>query len=344
MKELKMQTPVPSTAEPAAETQRRRMPTWAKSKGFFNSQYIGLLAGLVALSVVMTILSPYFLQPRNLINIGGAVSFTGIVAAITTAVLISGGLDLSIAANMALSSCVAALLLKDGAPWFVAVIVALIVGALAGALNGYIINYVGVNAFVVTVASQFLLRGIAYIITAGVVLPVNDSTVVFLGQGRVFGIPIPLLIMALAFLFVGWMLKSTVWGRHWYAIGGTPGGRMAELAGVPVKRRGFQLYVLSGVISAAAGVVVAGYTTVGDPNAVAGTELSILAAVILGGTALSGGRGSIVGTIIGVFLIGVINNGIQLLNFGIAAQYLSLGAVLLGAVVYDQIRTRKETR
>jgi ribose transport system permease protein len=339
-----MQTPVPTRAEPAVENQRRRKPILGRSNGFLNSQYIGLLAGLVALSVLMTFLSPYFLQSRNLINIGAAVSFTGIVAAITTAVLISGGLDLSIAANMALSSCVAALILKGGAPWYVAVVVALVVGALAGALNGYVINYVGVNAFVVTVATQFLLRGIAYIITAGVVLPVSDPVVVFLGQDRVFGIPVPLIIMALAFLFVGWMLKSTVWGRHWYAIGGTPGGRMAELAGVPVKRRGFQLYVLSGVIAAAAGVVVAGYTTVGDPNALAGTELSILAAVILGGTALSGGRGSIIGTVIGVFLIGVINNGIQLLNFGIAAQYLSLGAVLLGAVVYDQIRTRKETR
>jgi ribose transport system permease protein len=342
VKELKMRTLYLNVSKPVTEA--RHMPRLGRSKTFFNSQYIGLLAGLVALSVLMTIVSPYFLQPRNLINIGGAVSFTGIVAAITTAVLISGGLDLSIAANMALASCVVALLLKGGTPWYLAVIVALIIGALAGALNGYIINYIGVNAFVVTVASQFLLRGIAYIMTVGVVLPVADPTVVFLGQGRALGIPVPLIIMAISFLFVGWMLKSTVWGRHWYAIGGTPGGRMAELAGVPVKRRGFQLYVLSGVIAAAAGVVVAGYTTVGDPNAVAGTELSILAAVILGGTALSGGRGSVVGTVIGVFLIGVINNGIQLLNFGIAAQYLSLGAVLLGAVVYDQIRTRKETR
>lgn len=320
----------------------RGVTEWLRVRGML--QYTGLVAGLIALSIVMTFLSPYFLRTQNLVNIGAAVSFTGIVAAITTAVLISGGLDLSIAAVMALSSTVVAVLTNAGWPWWAAILAALAVGALIGTMNGFIISYVGVNAFVVTVAAQFLARGLGFLITLGIAVPISDPVIRMLGQGRIAGVPISLVIMIVAFVIVGFMLKSTVFGRHWYAIGGTPDGSMARLAGVPVARRRFQLYVLSGLVSATAGVALGGYTTVGDANAAVGLELSILAAVILGGTALNGGRGTIVGTLIGVLLIGVINNGIQLLNLGIAAQYLFLGAVLLVAVIFDQVRTRRELR
>lgn len=291
---------------------------------------------------VMAMLSPYFFKTQNLLNIGTAVSFTGIVAAITTAVLIAGGLDLSIAAVMAFSGTVVAVMLDAGFPWYVAVLAALISGALVGAFNGYLISYVGINPFVVTVGAQFLVRGLAYLVTGGVVYPVTDPALRWIGQGKLWGIPISLILMVVVFLVVGWVLNSTVWGRHWYAIGGTPGGRMARLAGVPVQRRGFQLYVLSALTAALAGVVVAGYTTVGDANALVGMELSILAGVILGGTALMGGRGTVTGTLLGVLMIGVISNGIQLLNLGIAAQFIFLGGILLVAVVFDHINTRKE--
>lgn len=321
---------------------RMQLVDQMRRRGAF--QYVGLIGGLVVLCTVMALLSPYFLRTQNLLNIGAAVSFTGIVATITTAVLISGGLDLSVAAVMALSSSVVAVLTSAGWPWWAAILAALATGAAIGATNGYIISYVGVNAFVVTVAAQFIARGIGFLITLGVAVPISDPVIRMLGQGRVGGIPISLLIMVVMFLLVGFVLNKTVFGRHWYAIGGTPEGRMARLAGVPVARRRFQLYVLSGLTAAVAGVALGGFTTVGDANAAIGMELSIIAGVILGGTALMGGRGSIVGTFFGVLLIGVINNGIQLLNLGIAAQYLFLGAVLLIAVVFDQVRTRKELR
>lgn len=337
---MSITTPTPTDVGPAP---KRRLTVDSMRRGL-SVQYIGLVAGLIALSVLMSFLSPYFLRPQNLINIGAAVSFTGIVAAITTAVLISGGLDLSIAAVMALSSTVVAVVTTAGQPWWVAVLAALITGAAIGALNGYVISYVGVNPFVVTVATQFLSRGIGFLITAGVAMPINDQVIRMIGQGRLAGIPISLIIMVVVFAVVGVVLRKTVLGRHWYAIGGTPDGRMARLAGVPVARRRFQLYVLSGAVSALAGVCLAGNTTVGDAYAATGLELSILAAVILGGTALNGGRGAIIGTVIGVLLIGVINNGIQLLNLGVSAQYLFLGAVLLVAVVFDQVRTKRELR
>ncbi|MGB3483491.1 MAG: ABC transporter permease [Mycobacterium sp.] len=332
-----------TTPDAKPESGGRRLNLAGLRQGL-SVQYIGLIAGLVALSVLMSFLSPYFLRTGNLLNIGAAVSFTGIVAAITTAVLISGGLDLSIAAVMALSSTVVAVTTTAGQPWWVAVLAALATGAAVGSLNGYVISYVGVNPFVVTVATQFLSRGIGFLITAGIAMPINDQVIRMIGQGRLIGIPISLVIMVLVFIVVGFLLRKTVFGRHWYAIGGTPDGRMARLAGVPVAKRRFQLYVLSGTVAALAGVCLAGHTTVGDAYAATGLELSILAAVILGGTALNGGRGTIIGTVIGVVLIGVINNGIQLLNLGVSAQYLFLGAVLLFAVVFDQVRTQRELR
>lgn len=307
-------------------------------------QYVGLIGGLVVIVVILSILSPFFLRPGNLVNIGAAISYTGIVAAMTTAVLIAGGLDLSIAAVMAFSGAVVAVCLRAGLPWWASILVAVAAGLAIGAFNGFLISYVGINPFVVTVGTQFLVRGLAYLVTAGVVIPVTDPVIIYLGQGRIAGIPISLIIMLVAFGIVGWLLRSTVWGRHIYAIGGTPNGNMARLAGIPVKRRRFQLYVLSAGSAAVAGIVVAGYTTVGDANALLGLELSILAGVILGGTALTGGRGTVTGTILGVLLVGVINNGIQLLNLGISAQYLFLGGVLLFAVVFDTVKNRKEVR
>ncbi|QJU55284.1 ABC transporter permease [Herbiconiux sp. KACC 21604] len=323
---------------------RRRPDLTRLIRAGSGAQYLGLIIALVVVSVALSLLSPYFLRPANLLNIGAAISFTGIVAAITTAVLISGGLDLSISAVMAFSGCVVAVSLSAGLPWWLAIGLAMLSGLVIGAVNGGLISYVGINPFVVTVGTQFLVRGLAFLVTAGVVIPVSDPVVRFLGQGRIFGVPFSLLLMAVAFVVAGFLLRSTVWGRHWYAIGGSPEGRMARLAGIPVRRRTFQLYVLSAVFSAVAGAVVAGYTTVGDANALTGLELSILAGVILGGTALTGGRGTVIGTVFGVILIGVINNGIQLLNLGVAAQFIFLGGILLIAVVFDQIKTRRQTR
>jgi len=310
---------------------------WARS-----AQYIGLAGALGAAVLALSLLSPYFLRTQNLINIGVAVSFTGIVASVTTVVLIIGGLDLSIAAVMALSSCIVAKTLAMGQPAVVAVALAIAAGLLVGAGNGGLITYGKINPFVVTVGSSFLVRGLAYLVTAGVVIPVSDPALITLGQGRIAGIPVSIVIMVLAFLICGFLLQRTIYGRHWYAIGGTTGGGMARLAGVPVQRRVWQVYLLSAAAAAAGGVVVAGYSTVGDANGLLGLELAILSGVILGGTALTGGRGTVSGTLLGVLLVGVISNGIQLLNLGIAAQYIFLGGVLLLAVSFDQWRRRNE--
>ncbi len=301
---------------------------------------MGLIGALLGAGLIVSQLTPYFLRTQNLLNVGTAVSFTGIVAAITTAVLIGGGLDLSIAAVMAFSGTIVAVALDNGLSDPVAIALALAVSALVGLGNGGLISYGGINPFVITVGMQFLVRGCAYLVTDGRVVRVADGGVRHLGQGDLWGVPVPLWIMMAVFGIVGWLLHTTVWGRHWYAIGGTPGGAMARLAGIPVKRRRLQLYVLSALASGVSGVLVAGFTTVGDANGLAGLELSILAGVILGGTALTGGRGTVFGTLLGVVLIGIIDNAIQLLNYGIAAQFLFLGTALLLAVIFDHLRTQ----
>ncbi len=310
---------------------RRRLP---------GSQHFGLIGALFGVGLVVSQLTPFFLRTQNLLNVGTAVSFTGIVAAITTAVLIGGGLDLSIAAVMAFSGTIVAVTLDNGASAPVAIILALGACTLIGLVNGVLISYGGINPFVITVGMQFLVRGFAYYITDGRVVRVVSSKVRYLGQGELFGVPVPLWLMFVVFGIVGWLLHATVWGRHWYAIGGTPGGAMARLAGIPVQRRRLQLYVFSSLAAGVSGVLVAGFTTVGDANGLAGLELSILAGVILGGTALTGGRGTVFGTLLGVVLIGIISNAIQLLNLGVSAQFLFLGTALLFAVTYDHLRTK----
>ncbi len=305
-----------------------------------GKQHFGLIGALLGVGLVVSQLTPFFLRTQNLLNVGTAVSFTGIVAAITTAVLIGGGLDLSIAAVMAFSGTVVAVALDNDVNVGVTILLALAASTLIGFVNGGLISYGGINPFVITVGMQFLVRGFAFMVTDGRVVRVSHDTVRYLGQGELLGIPVPLWIMLAVFGVVGWLLHATVWGRHWYAIGGTPGGAMARLAGIPVQRRRLQLYVLSSLAAGLSGILVAGFTTVGDANGLAGLELSILAGVILGGTALTGGRGTVFGTLLGVVLIGIIDNAIQLLNFGISAQFLFLGTALLLAVVYDHVRTK----
>lgn len=322
----------PAVGEPQHPAPRRRRTP--------GRQQFGLIGALIGVGLIVSQLTPFFLKTQNLLNVGTAVSFTGIVAAITTAVLIGGGLDLSIAAVMAFSGTIVAVALDNGVSAPVTIVLALAASALIGLINGGLISYGGINPFVITVGMQFLVRGCAYQVTDGRVVRVASGDIRYLGQGELLGIPVPLWIMLAVFGISGWLLHTTVWGRHWYAIGGTPGGAMARLAGIPVKRRRLQLYVLSSLAAGVSGVLVAGFTTVGDANALAGLELSILAGVILGGTALTGGRGTVIGTLLGVVLIGIIDNAIQLLNYGISAQFLFLGTALLLAVLYDHVRNQ----
>jgi ribose transport system permease protein len=213
-----------------------------------------------------------------------------------------------------------------------------------GLVNAVLITGIGINPLIATIGTQFAIRGFAYIVIDSRELLIDNSAFLYLGQGRLLGIPVPSLIMVASFVVIGFLMRATVFGRHIYAIGGSPDGAVARLAGVPVKRRQYQMYVMSGAFAGLGGVVLAAYSGSATGNAALGLELPIIAAVILGGTALGGGRGTIVGTVLGVILLGVINNGLTLRSVPSAWLFVVQGCALLLAVVIDERRQRREAR
>ena len=304
-------------------------------------QQAGLVSAFALICLAFSILSPYFFQTANAFNIASANAYLGITAAITTLLLIGGGLDISVAAVMAFSSVLAAQLLNLGVPWYLAIIGCLLAGGIIGAFNGLLITYVGINALIVTIGTQFAVRGLAFVVANGQELPISDRHFKYLGQGLLFGIPFSGILMILVFLWVGALLHYTRFGKHIFAIGGTPNGSMARLSGINVERRRMQMYIMSGTLAALSGVVLAGYTSSGIAYAAAGIELTIIAAVILGGTALGGGAGTVAGTFIGVALLGVIANGMVLLSIASYYQFIFQGGALLIAVVADEVRRKR---
>jgi ribose transport system permease protein len=301
----------------------------------------------IAVLIVLTILSlstKYFFSVINAQNISTSISYMGISAAIATVVLISGGVDLSVAAVMAIAGTSAAALMDAGYSAAVAIVVALLLGLFIGLLNAVLIASIGINPLIATIGSGFVVRGGAYIAINSRELNISNESFLFFGRKTIMGVPMPALIMISCFLIVGFVLKKTVFGQHIYAIGGTLNGSMARLAGVPVKRRMYQVYATSGLVSALGGLVLASYSASATGNAALGLELPIIAAVILGGTALGGGRGTVTGTLLGVILLGAISNGLTLRSVPFVWLFVVQGCALILAVVIDERRQRKETK
>jgi ribose transport system permease protein len=305
---------------------------------------IGLLISLVALTVLFSSLSDVFFQWNNALNIGRASAYTGISAAITTLVLVSGALDLSIGAVMALVGVVAARLLSDGHSLGFVIVACLLVGAAVGIVNGTIVTFVGVNPFIVTIGTQFVARGLAYAfsVVQGGELLITRKHFLFIGQRSVLGMPFSVWLLLASLAVVAWVMTRTRFGRHLYAIGGS--APASRLAGIPLELRRMQTYVLSGIGSAVAGIVLASYTGAGIAYAASGVELTVIASVILGGTALMGGRGTIFGTFLGILILGIINNGLVLLGLGNQWQLMVTGGILLLAVVVDEVRAKLAAR
>jgi ribose transport system permease protein len=301
----------------------------------------GLLIALIVACAIFSFKSQYFLTVTNLLNMSRAIAYTGITAAAMTFILIAGGLDLSISGVMAFVGVICGLMLRAGVPWFIVIIVGLATGAVVGTVNSAVIVGVGINPFIVTIGVQFVARGVAYILAAGDVPLITDTQFTRFGRGTLWTIPVPAIVLVVSFLIVGWLLGYTRFGLHSKAIGGTSGGGAARLAGVRVRRQQTKAYILVGVFAAVSGIVLAGYTGTGDPSAALGDELTIIAAVIIGGTGLYGGAGSIIGTFLGVILLGVINNGLTLLNVSSNWQYIVQGVALLLAVLVDELRRRR---
>lgn len=302
-------------------------------------QYGATLAGLFFISAVMTFLSPVFLTSGNLMNILRQVSTNGMLAIGMTFVILTGGIDLSVGSVMAFTGTLSAGLIARGEfPVWAAVAVALIAGLTIGAINGRIIAATNIAPFIVTLAMMNIVRGIAYIYTGGLPVRVVLSSYNEIGLGYAGHIPYPVLYLLILYIFLDFILKRTTFGRHVYAVGDSTDA--AFFAGIKVNRIRFTVYAISGLISAFAGVVLSARMYSGQPTAGQGFELDAVAACVLGGASMSGGSGRLTGTILGAMIIGVLNNGLNLLNINSFWQLVVKGLVILTAVYLDDLKKR----
>lgn len=302
------------------------------------AQYSIYLA-LLILVVVFTATSDVFLTGANLLNVLRQVSIIGICAVGLTFVLLTGGIDLSVGSVIGVSGMTCATLLSLGAPAALAVLAALAFGLLAGLLAGFIINEAGIPPLITTLGLMTAFRGVSYLIGGGLPVYGVPDGLKALGQGYVLGIPVPVILMAATLLVGHVVLTHTRFGREVYGVGGNE--EAARLSGVNVKRLKYKVYALSGTLAAFAGIVLMARVNSGQPKGGEGYELDIITAVVLGGVSIFGGVGRLTGVLAGVLIMGVLANGMILLNIDEYVQWVVKGTVLLAAVALDQFIHRQ---
>jgi len=301
----------------------------------------GLLIALLLLFLALALFAPNFLTSRNLLNVLRAVAFNGIIACGMTFMIIAGDIDVSVGSAVAWASALLGVLaIQHGWPLGLAVIFVLVQGALIHAGAGYIRVRWAVPAFVVTLALFMALRGAARLITnAFPITPFPDSFN-FWGGGYIFGIiPVPVVIMLAVFVLFHFISVRTVYGRSVYAVGGNE--ESARLSGISVWRTRITTFALLGFLSAFSGIILSSRIMSGSSNIAVGLEFDVIAAVIIGGTSLAGGEGTIFGTFLGVLFIGLLSNGMVLMGINPFAQEVIRGLIILVAVLISVARTRK---
>jgi ribose transport system permease protein len=308
--------------------------------GLSAARQFGTLIGLVALSLVLWALTPHFLTVSNLLNVAEQTSINAIVAVGMTFVILSGGIDLSVGSIVALSGVVLGTALQDGSI-LLAVPLALVVGTLCGAINGTLVVRGGLPPFIVTLGMMSIARGAALVYTEG--RPVSGFEPAFraIATARIGFIPAPVLITALVYVAAHLILTRTTFGRYVYAIGGNE--EATRLSGVRVMLHKTWIYGLSGLMSAVAAIVLTARLNSAQPIAGMMYELDAIAATVIGGTSLMGGQGTLVGTLIGALIMGVLRNGLNLLGVSSFLQQIVIGAVIIGAVLVDTMLKRHRT-
>ena len=295
----------------------------------------GLVLALIALVIILSLLSDRFMTQSNLLNVLRQISINAIIAAGMTVVIIGRGIDLSVGSLLALTGVVGAALAVGGLPAGIAIAAALGLGLAMGVFNGAFVAYAGVAPFIVTLAGLTIFRGMALAFTDG--RPISGLPPVFrtIGYGSFLGLPVPVWIMVGFLLLTHVVLKYTALGRSIYAIGGNE--EAARLSGIPVRRVLLFTFAYSGLAAALASVVLNGRLNSAQPSAGVMFELDAIAAVVVGGTSLFGGKGGVFGTLVGALIIGVINNGMNLLNVPSFYQQIVKGGVILGALLIERV-------
>lgn len=289
---------------------------------------------LLVICVFATILSPSFLSVTNLFNVFKQITVAGIVGCGMTFVILTGGIDLSVGSILGLSGVLASGLLASTGNTAAAVAVSLVVGVACGAVNGFFVSVCGIPPFISTLGMMTLLRGVILVYTKGSPIPIKSDAYKFFGKGSIAGIPVPVIILIIVFLLAHYILTQTSYGRSVYAVGGNR--EAARLSGIRVKTSEFLVYTLNGLMCGMAGLILTARLGSAQSTSGTGIEMDAIAAVILGGTSLSGGVGFVLPTVVGAMIMGIIDNILTLMNVNPHATNIVKGAVILIAVLVDK--------
>ncbi|MCT4617969.1 MAG: ribose ABC transporter permease [Marinisporobacter sp.] len=294
--------------------------------------------GLILFSLIISIINPRFMRISNILNVLRQTSINSIIAAGMTFIILTGGIDLSVGSILAITGAVVATLISSGMNVFIAVLIGIGIGAIIGIFNGLVISKGKIQPFIATLAMMTLVRGYTLVYTDGKPISTGDLAGADLfseiGSGDFLGIPIPIYIMIIVFAVGYYVLKHTPLGRYVYALGGNE--EATKLSGINTDRIKLYVYGISGALAALAGIIITARLSSAQPQAGGGYELDAIAAVVLGGTSLAGGYGSILGTIVGALIIGILNNALNLMDVSSYYQLLVKGFVILVAVLLDR--------
>lgn len=308
-------------------------------KSVLKAKETGIFFILVVLSLLIQIKNPIFLTFNNITDILRNTSYTLIIAIGMTFVLIAKGLDLSVGSMLAFCGLIAALCMQAGVPVWIAIMLGLISGAAFGCVNAFCIVKLKIPAMIATLGSMYMARGLVLVITKGQsVYPLPDAFTAF-GKGNILGIPNIVILALVLSIAAHFVLNDTTYGRKVYAIGGNP--ETAGFAGINVAKIMASVYVISGVMAALSGIMTAARMGSGQPSVGDGTEMTVITAVIIGGTSLNGGAGTILGTVFGALLMNVLSSGMNLVGVSAYWQKFVMGLIILLAVGFDQYQRSK---
>ena len=295
---------------------------------------------IIAIIVVMSFVSPVFMTSKNIINIIRQISINGIIAVGMTFVILTGGIDLSVGSVVAITSVIVGSMLQGGSNWLVACIVALLISLVFGAFNGFMIAYVGFQPFIATLATVTMGSGFALAYSDGKPFTISNESFLKIGQGYLGAIPIPIVLLVIVVAIGLIILKTTTFGRYVFAIGGNKNA--AKLSGVRTRRVELMVYVISALCASIVGLILSARISSGQPTAGEGYELDAIAATAIGGTSMTGGVGSLTGTIFGFVLLGLMTNSMNLLNINSFYQEIVKGILIIIAVFLDMTSKNKK--
>ena len=324
------------------ETGQRLNRLFQNTVASYIKRNIGIIVAIIVISTILSIVEPIFRTGNNLTNVSRQIVTNLLLSYGMTMALLIGAIDLTVGSVVAAAGCIFITLIGAGVPFVLSFVFSVGFGALTGACCAQILNFTNLPPFIVTLAMQKVIRGVGYIVTNGKPVQLIDDRLKVLGSGYILGIPNPVWISILITIFLVIIVNKTRFGRHVYAVGGNE--EVARFAGVNISSVRMRAYIISGCCAAIAGIILAARMYSGQPELATGYESDAIAASVLGGVRFTGGNGTIGGVVLGSLLLGIVNNGMNLLNIPKYIQTMVQGCIILGAITIDSVKRDKKER